>query len=197
MAQRPTLLRRLISPAVSRGRVFARDDRGVTAVEFGILALPFFTIIFAILETTMVVLAGQVLDGAVEDASRQIKTGQAQSFDIDDFRTLMCGYTFQLFGSDCSGVRIVVDVIDDFTSTETATMPTTTCEEDEDGKVVCELDVEEDYVPGSGGNVVQVTAYYRWPLVIVLPYFNLANQPDNARLLAATRVFRNEPFGGS
>ena len=52
-------------------------------------------------------------------------------------------------------------------------------------------------MPGSGGSVVQVTAYYRWPLVIVLPYFNLANQPDNARLLAATRVFRNEPFGGS
>ena len=197
MAQRPTLLRRLISPAVSRGRAFARDDRGVTAVEFGILALPFFTIIFAILETTMVFLAGQVLDGAVEDASRQIKTGQAQSFEIDDFRTLMCEYTFRLFGPDCSGVRVVVDVIDDFTSTETATMPTTTCEEDEDGKVVCELDVEEDYAPGAGGSVVQVTAYYRWPLVIALPYFNLANQPDNARLLAATRVFRNEPFGGS
>lgn len=197
MAQRPTLLRRLISPAISRGRVFARDDRGVTAVEFGILALPFFTIIFAILETTMVFLAGQVLDGAVEDASRQIKTGQAQSFEIDDFRALMCEYTFRLFGPDCSGVRVVVDVIDDFTSTETATMPTTTCEEDEDGKVVCELDVEEDYAPGAGGSVVQVTAYYRWPLVIALPYFNLANQPDNARLLAATRVFRNEPFCGS
>lgn len=197
MAQRPTLLRWLISPAVSRGRAFARDDRGVTAVEFGILALPFFTIIFAILETTMVFLAGQVLDGAVEDASRQIKTGQAQSFEIDDFRALMCEYTFRLFGPDCSGVRVVVDVIDDFTSTETATMPTTTCEEDEDGKVVCELDVEEDYAPGAGGSVVQVTAYYRWPLVIALPYFNLANQPDNARLLAATRVFRNEPFGGS
>jgi Flp pilus assembly pilin Flp len=197
MAQRPTLFSRLISPAVSRGRAFARDDRGVTAVEFGILALPFFTIIFAILETTMVFLAGQVLDGAVEDASRQIKTGQAQSFEIDDFRALMCEYTFRLFGPDCSGVRVVVDVIDDFTSTETATMPTTTCEEDEDGKVVCELDVEEDYAPGAGGSVVQVTAYYRWPLVIALPYFNLANQPDNARLLAATRVFRNEPFGGS
>ena len=72
MAPRPTFLRRLISPAISRGRRFARDERGVTAVEFGILGLPFFTIIFAILETTMVFLAGQVLDGAVEDASRLI-----------------------------------------------------------------------------------------------------------------------------
>ena len=194
MAPRPTFLRRLISPAISRGRRFARDERGVTAVEFGILGLPFFTIIFAILETTMVFLAGQVLDGAVEDASRLIKTGQAQSYDIDDFRTLLCGYTFRLFGPDCSGVSIVVDVIDDFSSAPVGTVPTTTCEEDEDGKTVCELDVEEAYVPGAGREVVQVTAYYRWPLVISLPYFNLANQPDNARLLAATRVFRNEPF---
>lgn len=196
MAQRPTFLRRLISPAISRGRAFARDDKGVTAVEFGILALPFFTLIFAILETTMVFLAGQVLDGAVEDASRRIKTGQAQSFDLEDFRGLMCEYTFRLFGPDCSGVRVIVDVIDNFSSTETATMPTTTCEEDDDGKIVCDLDVEETYLPGTGGAVIQVTAYYRWPLVIALPYFNLANQPDNARLLAATRVFRNEPFGG-
>ena len=194
MAQRLTFLRRLISPAVSRGRSFAHDDRGVTAVEFGILALPFFTIIFAILETTMVFLAGQVLDGAVEDASRQIRTGQAQSYNIEDFRGLLCEYTFRLFGEDCPEVRIIVDVIDDFSSTTTATMPATTCAEDENGKTVCTLDVDEEYIPGARRDVVQVTAYYRWPLVIALPYFNLSNQPDNARLLAATRVFRNEPF---
>jgi hypothetical protein len=29
---------------------------------------------------------------------------------------------------------------------------------------------------------------------VSLPYFNLKNQPDNYRLLGATRVFRNEPF---
>jgi len=194
MAQRPTLLRRLISPAVSRGHAFARDERGVTAIEFGILALPFFTIIYAILETTMVFLAGQVLDGAVEDASRQIKTGQAQTFDIGDFRGLLCGYTFRLFGPDCSGVSIRVDVIDDFSSADTGTVPTTTCEVDEDGKTVCRLDVDEVYVPGARRQVVQVTAYFRWPLLINLPYFNLSNQPDSTRLLAATRVFRNEPF---
>src|SRR5688572_33004714 len=103
MPRRPTLLRRLISPVVSRGRNFVRDERGVTAIEFGILALPFFTIIFAIIETTMVFFAGQVLDSAVEDASRMIRTGRAQTagYSLTNFRTLMCGYTFGLFG-DCS-----------------------------------------------------------------------------------------------
>lgn len=193
MTQRPTFLRRLISPVISRGHAFARDERGVTAIEFGILALPFFTLIFAILETTMAFLGGQVLDGAVEDASRLIKTGQAQSYDLDDFRTLLCGYTFGLF--DCSKVLIKVEVIDNFSSTTTGTLPTTICEEDEDGNQTdCELDVDEEFVPGARREVVQVTAYYRWPLVVNLPYFNFSNQPDSSRLLSATRVFRNEPF---
>jgi Flp pilus assembly protein TadG len=173
---------------VSRGHAFARDDRGVTAIEFGILALPFFTIIFAILETTMVFFAGQVLDSAVEDASRMIKTGRAQAagYNMTNFRTLMCGYTFNLF--DCSKIRIRVKKLDNFTSTSTSTTPTTCT------LTSCELTMVEDWLPGAGRDVVQVFAYYRWPLLVNLPYFNLKNQPDNYRLLGATRVFRNEPF---
>jgi hypothetical protein len=51
------------------------------------------------------------------------------------------------------------------------------------------------YNAGTKQQIVQVQAYYRYPLVIVLPYFNLKNQPDNYRLIGALRVFRNEPFG--
>jgi Flp pilus assembly protein TadG len=188
MAQRQTFLRRLISPAVSRGHAFARDDRGVTAIEFGLLALPFFTIIFAILETTMVFFASQILDSAVEDASRMVKTGQAQAsgYTIDNFRTLMCGYTFGIF--DCSQIKIKVAKISNFTSTTTYdTVQNCTTE-------TCNWTVVEGFSAGIGRDVVQVFAYYRWPLLVNLPYFNLKNQPDNYRLLGATRVFRNEPF---
>ena len=195
MARRPTLLRRLISPVVSHGRSFARDERGVTAIEFGILALPFFTIIFAIIETTMVFFAGQVLDSAVEDASRMVRTGRAQSsgYLIGNFRTLMCGYTFGLFG-DCSKIKIKVDKITSFTATNLSDPPTTACNPDANGKTVCELSYTELFNAGASREIIQVTAYYRWPLTVVLPYFNLKNQPDNYRLIGATRVFRNEPF---
>lgn len=188
MARKPTFLRRLISPAVSRGHAFARDERGVTVIEFAILALPFFTIIAAILETAMVFFAGQVLDSAVEDASRMIKTGRAQaaSYSMANFRTLMCGYTFNLF--DCSQIKIKVAKITNFTST-TTTNTVQTCT-----TATCTWTVTEAFSPGVGREVIQVFAYYRWPLVINLPYFNLKNQPDNYRLIGATRVFRNEPF---
>ena len=79
MPQRRSLLRRLFAPAIRRrAQAFARDERGATAIEFALLALPFFTLIFAILETSIVFLAGQILDSAVQDASRKIRTGQAQ-----------------------------------------------------------------------------------------------------------------------
>jgi len=45
-----------------------------------------------------------------------------------------------------------------------------------------------------GKSVMQISAYYRYPLIVVLPYFNLKNQPDNYRLLSAITVFRNEPY---
>ena len=61
-------------------------------------------------------------------------------------------------------------------------------------ETTCELTLVEDWDPGGKRAVVQVFAYYRWPLLINLPYFNLKNQPDNYRLIGSTRVFRNEPF---
>ncbi len=184
----PSLLRRLIAPAIVRGRSFARDERGVTAIEFGILALPFFTLIFAIIETAMMFFAQQILDSAVEDASRMVRTGRAQAagYDLTAFRNYMCGYTFNLF--DCSKIQLKVDVLTSFADVQIN--PTVeTC-----NSTTCTWSLTQAYTPGTGRSIIQVSAYYRWPLLVVLPYFNLKNQPDNYRLMSAIRVFRNEPF---
>lgn len=189
MIVRTSLLRRVLAPAIARSRGFGTDERGVTVIEFAILAVPFFTLICAILETAMVFFASQVLDSAVEDASRMIRTGQAQNsgFDIDDFRDYMCDYTFGLFG-DCSQIRLEVKTITNFSGATTGS-DVQTCTE-----TTCTWKDAETYTPGIREEVVQVSAYYRWALVVVMPTFNLKNQPDNYRLLSATRVFRNEPY---
>jgi len=181
---------RLLGPVLARARGFARDERGVTAVEFGLLALPFFTVILAILQTAIMFLASQVLDSAVEDASRRIRTGEGQSYTLTDFRNYMCGYTFNLI--DCSQIQIKSQVLTSFTSVsttvpETCTTSPATCTWNSGWQAV-------DSGSGSCRAVMQVTAYYRYPLLVVLPYFNLKNQPDNYRLIGAIRVFRNEPY---
>jgi Flp pilus assembly protein TadG len=188
MARSAPLLRRFFAPAISRAHGFARDDRGVTIIEFGLLALPFFTLIFAIIETAMVFFASQVLDSAVEDASRMVRTGRAQSanYTMTEFRNYLCGYTFNLL--DCSQIKLEIKVISNFSSASAPNSSVQTC------STTCTWTLTESYAPGLGRQVVQISAYYRWPLIVVLPYFNLKNQPDNYRMISATRVFRNEPF---
>ena len=186
-----------MSPAIRRGQAFGRDERGVTAIEFGLLALPFFTIVLAILETSLIFLAGQVLDSAVQDSSRLIRTGQAQNnapaYTPADFRAAICAGLYGMFDCEASDdrLRVSVTVIVDFPAA-TITYPLNTgedCDEDE-----CDWTLADAYDPGDGGEVVLVQAYYKWPTIVNLPGFNFQTLPDGTRLLGASRVFRNEPF---
>ena len=54
---------------------FRRDERGVTAIEFGMVATPFIALLFAIVETALTLWTTQVLDTGVTNAARRIYTG--------------------------------------------------------------------------------------------------------------------------
>jgi Flp pilus assembly protein TadG len=179
----PGLLRR----ALRRGR-FARSESGVTAVEFALLAVPFFALVGAILETAMVFLASEVLDAAVNDANRLILTGQAQSatFDLEDFRAAVCDHTFGLF--NCDAIHLRVTPIADFGSASIAPPVEPDCEQP------CDWTTPQSFSPGVSSSVVMVQAYYKWPVILNVLDFSLATLGDHTRLLAAVRVFRNEPF---
>src|SRR5665213_2828535 len=93
------LIRSRLKAALLRG--LARDQRGVTVVEIALLAVPFFLLIGAILETAVIFLASQILDGAVQDSGRLIRTGQAQSnspaaYTPADFQNAICSRLFGL-----------------------------------------------------------------------------------------------------
>ena len=60
-------------------RAFRRNNRGSAAVEFSLIAVPFFALFFAIVETGIVFFASQVLETATQDSARMIMTGQAQN----------------------------------------------------------------------------------------------------------------------
>ena len=77
--------RRLAVPAAVRR--FARRKDGSVAIEFGMVAAPFFALLFAIMETAIVFFAGQALETAVADSARLIMTGQAQSAGFDAGRS--------------------------------------------------------------------------------------------------------------
>jgi Flp pilus assembly pilin Flp len=167
---------------------FSRNQSGATIVEFGLLALPFFAIIGAILETAFYFLSSQVLDSAVDTSVRYIRTGQAQEVNLtaQGFRDTICDGLFNLF--HCDQLRIIVDTASDFTSVSFSSP----LEEDPDGELIW-TDTEV-YTPGSGSEIVTVRVYYKWPTILDLLGFNLANAGDGYRLMSSVRVFKNEPF---
>ena len=177
---------------------FARDDRGATAIEFGLLAVPFFSILAAILETSVIFLSGQVLDSAVQDVSRLVRTGQAQQAAITParFKELVCDRLFGLF-NDCDGIEglhVEVQVIDTFGDVDMSPPVKWECG-DAEAPLACNTWTRpESYTPGSGSSVVVVQVYYKWPIIVPFGGLGFSNLPDGRRLMGAAAVFRNEPF---
>jgi Flp pilus assembly protein TadG len=184
----PDLIRlRLKALRAGRLGAFGRDEGGATAIELALLAVPFFAMIGAILETALVFLASQVLDSAVQDASRLIRTGQAQTagFTIDDFRNSVCDKLFSLF--NCSNLQIRVTTVTNFAS---ATTPPTPLDPNDPTKWT----LVPAFDAGTSLQVIMVQVYYKWPVILNFGGFNLATSSDGTHLLGAVRVFANEPF---
>ncbi|NVO14191.1 MAG: pilus assembly protein [Rhodoplanes sp.] len=164
-------------------RSFVRRKEGTTAIEFGIVLLPFMSILLMTMETALVFFAQQTLETAVADSARLIMTGQAQSasFDADKFKTAVCGKIVALF--DCAnGMYVDVQKYTSFASiTSTVTV-------DSSGKPVT------TYQPGANGDIVVVRLIYKWPIVSPLTQTYLADSSSTTRMLVATAAFRNEPF---
>lgn len=183
-AVRPAeLVRRTLRRAFASRIVADRD--GATAVEFGILALPFLALVGAIFESALCFLAGQVLDTAVADAGRLIRTGQAQASGYNEaaFKTQICNRLYVLF--NCANLAIDAKIYTNFTSANTS-MP---------------IDADKNFDTsgftfqmGGSSQIVVVRAFYPYPLYFNKLGLDLANLANGTRLLSGVSTFRNEPF---
>lgn len=166
-------------------RRFHKAQSGATALEFGIIAAPFFALLFALIEVGLVFFATFTLENAVAEASRLIRTGQAQGsgFSETEFKQQVCNNVYGLI--DCGG-GLIVDVrkFDDFGS---VSLPDPL---DGDGNLTGTF----GYDAGDGGDIVVVRVFYEWDLIADLPGAGLGNMAGGKRLLTATAAFRNEPF---
>jgi Flp pilus assembly protein TadG len=175
--------RRMLEASALRRLV--RQQDGVAAVEFALVAAPFLALTFAIMETAVVFFSGQALETAVADSARLIMTGQAQTqgFDQAAFKNAVCAKIFGLF--DCqNGVYVDVKTYTNFSNVSN-TNPL-----DANGNFVNNF----SYSPGGPGDIVVVRLFYQWPVYVSLIGFNLQNMSGGKRLLVATASFRNEPY---
>ncbi len=167
---------------------WAEDNRGLAAVEFAMIATPFFFLIFGLLEICVIFIMSSVLEHGLNEAARGIRTGELQSgeeFNRDAFEDIVCAEIFEMF--ECKGkIELDVKTFDSFATTGNPNPI------DDDG----ELDTTGfEFDPGEASDIVVVRAFYKWKLMTPILSAPLANMSDNRRLLQATVVFRNEPFG--
>lgn len=173
---------------------FRKEDDGVTAIEFGIFAVPFLLLIMGILEIGIMFGAATVLNGATEDAARQIRTGQAQtSGDAEGtFRTLLCGNLYALI--DCNTLNYHVVKLDDDEDFQSAIvnpdiMPPVYDLEEPTSFTTTGFDA------GEQNDRVIIRVSYEYPLYTPLagPFFS--NTPEgNRHLLISTVIIQNEPY---
>lgn len=178
----------IITPRLMRAwHAYTADRRGVAAVEFALVAAPFFLLIFGLLEVCILFLISTIMEHAVSEASRQIRTGQAQTkgFNEQNFRASVCDKFMGILDCDAR-LHIDVKALSGF-SAANIDMPI-----DEDGK----FDADGfTYNPGGPNDIVAVRVFYEWSLMTPFMTAPLANMADSKFLVQANAVFRNEPFG--
>jgi Flp pilus assembly protein TadG len=165
-------------------RGFRRADKGSVAVEFALTAIPFFTLLFAILEAGLVFFANATLDGAVNDAARLIRTGQARDAAMT---------SAQMTQTICDRVALLPNCttslkldVRTFTSFSNVTFPQML---DQNGNLTQSL----KFQIGDAGDIVLVRAFYVWSIKSPMA-IGLNNLSGSSRLITSSAAFRNEPF---
>ncbi|MGY2047238.1 TadE/TadG family type IV pilus assembly protein [Methylobacterium sp. JK268] len=186
---------------LTRFRRFARARQGVAAVEFALVAIPFFGLLAAIMETAIVFFAGQLLDAAVSDAARSIYTGGFQNGQagataaqaLDAFRkNNLCANRVTLF--NCDDVKVDIRTLDDSGSFATLQPVDPSTKTWTTGFGTHYGDATGDNVgtqPGPG-KIVLVQAAVPFPIFFSM--VSPATFGTNQRILQSSVAFRTEPY---
>lgn len=186
------------SPAVSRFsfrstlRRFRRSSRASAAIEFALVAPMFFALLFAIIETALVFLAGQLLETGVQDAARQIFTHQLQDSNLTTAQAL-AKFKDDLCNNVSAMLSCPIDV--DVRYYQPGTPITISDPIDAAGNYDNSNLMFQVPPAGSPATVV-VRGFYQWPLFVTGLGYNIANlHPASGakKLLAATAAFHVEP----
>lgn len=168
-----------------RGAPTARRE-GAAAVEFAMVATPFFLMIFAVLELGLVFLLDASMETAVNQAGRLVRTGQAetQAATADRFKAAFCSH-MTVFEGDCSSrAEVDVRIMPRFSDG----IPQSPIKEG----VLDKNDLEYDL--GEPGDLMLVRVWYSQPLVTPLMSQAVSKMKSGDIVLSVATAFRTEPY---
>jgi Flp pilus assembly protein TadG len=189
-------------------RKLARSKDGAAAIEFAILAIPYFLIIFAIIETFVAFAAEQLVTNAVNTLGRQLRTGQITyqmnrvdtDMDRTKFRRAFCAEVNIMIQCSESEINTPSKLyIDARTFSSFSAIPKTIPR-------VSTADFADidptsfKFTPGGPSTINMLRAYYRWQVItdLVRPYITTIRPADGSMpsdfLIVATTAFQNENY---
>ncbi len=177
-------------------RLIGRAD-GTTTVEFALVAIPFLTLIFIMLNSALMMFYNATIQGALWTVARLIETGQTQysvtcpptkAADISAeasaataLKQAVCNGTFNLLS--CTDPNLLIDVRS-FTTYSALSLP------------VMNATTQNCVNTGGSGSIVAIRLGYNWnniaPLVGLAPLLHFdASTPSQIQY---TMIVKNEPF---
>ena len=165
---------------------YGSKQDGATAVEFGLLLLPFFMLIMGIIEISMYYANGIILEGAALASSRVVRTGQAQqSGDAQAaFEQAMCDEVGVMMNCD----EIVYEAVS--LGSSFAGSMAATPEYDADGNMV-----SSGFDSGGADEVILIRLSYRHDFLFpLIGDFMEENDNTNSATHISTIVLRTEPY---
>jgi Flp pilus assembly protein TadG len=167
-----------IRQKISRARLFRRDERGATAVEFAFVAPVLFVALLSLVEMGVLGMMIMSVDAAVLDAARRIRTGR------DDAASTAQAFEDQICANVGGGLQncrdrllISVNKFDRFA----------------DANAVASAPPDGTFNKGGAGDIIIVKANYTWPLLTPL-LANLEHDGPTNVIIPARAAFKNEPF---
>ncbi len=167
------------------------NEDGTTAIEFAIVAVPFFMFLFALIGISMFFFVMTSIDKGMDKQSRKIRTGEAQSTNmtVNDFKQAVCASAGTWI--KCPSVQIFVQHFPDWAQVQPQACLNGS------GQVVTNNAGGSDKIAqysGTASEVVLVTTCYKWDFAKKLPYLKLGNMSDNAMMMQSATAFRTEPY---
>ncbi|MGL1922357.1 MAG: pilus assembly protein [Hyphomicrobiales bacterium] len=163
-------------------------EKGSNAVEFALVVPMFLAVIFSIFEVGFVFLTDLAIESALGDASRLIRTGQAQNTGVspEGFADLVFDNSYGLIKRD--SLNIDVDVFESFDKGNQ--LPPLL---DEDGK----LADNSVFNMGTCDSIIVIRSTYIYDILNPLgKVVQLSNYGDNQYLQVHIVAFKNEPYNG-
>lgn len=190
-----------------------RNEDGTTAIEFAVVAAPFFMFVFGIIGISMHYFVMNSIEKGMDQASRLIRTGQAQTnnYTVGEFKNYLCNKANSRASEDaegdavdlkadlgdghikCGDLEIFVQNADNWQ--DLAPQP---CVDVSGTKQVNSTNPADPIATQSGTDsaVVLVTACYEWQFTKKIPFLKF-DTADNAMVMQSATAFRTEPYAAT